>query len=329
MQKNRIHTAKRKTALDVAKEKASALIVKALDRGCAIWTKPWAYTSGEHGFCGRPYRGINILLTAVEQFVMGYESTAWLSFGKLQQLQKKHPEIRLKEGSKAIEISYWMTLERKDEDGNIILDRNGNPETIRKPRFYYVWNADCFENLIADDFERDGMMPPHALLSLEEKEKRLLSLYPGAPEVSHDGLGRAYYSVGSDKIHLPKWKDFIDEAHAYSTLCHELIHSTGAEGRLKRKVANEFGSDAYSYEELVAEIGAAILSAEAGYIEETAENSAAYLRGWSERLTDNPSWFWDAFSDAKKAADLVLGKEYAKEKLAEIADEADTDAISA
>ena len=90
------------------------------------------------------------------------------------------------------------------------------------------------------------------------------------------------------------------------------MHSTGAGKRLGRKIDNLFGSGDYSYEELVAEIGASILSAEAGFLEQTARNSAAYLKGWASALTDNKDWFWDAFSDARKAVDMILGRSYGK-----------------
>lgn len=303
-----------KSALDVAKEKASEMVLKALEKGNAVWTKPWVLQSGHHGFQGKAYRGINILLTAIMQDMMGYGSTAWLTWGKFLELQKSHPEIRMVKGSKSVEVVYWMVLDRKDADGNIVLNKDGNPEKRVWPKFYRVWNADCFENLVADDFERKDMMPEYTLLSLEEKKERLLSLYKNHPPVNHDGLDHAYYSIDSDSVHIPKWKDFRNEAHAYSTLCHELVHSTGAEGRLKRRIANHFGDDAYSYEELVAEIGASILCAEAGYLEETAENSAAYIDGWSTALKENPTWFWDAFSDARKACDLILGETHGRNK---------------
>lgn len=305
---------RKRTALDIAKEKVTELVLKELEKGTAIWTCPWVMQSAHHGFHGKAYSGINILITAIAQDLMGYQSTAWLTWTKLIELQKAHPEIKLKKGSKAIEIVYWVERERKDEDGNAILDKNGIPETYRKPKFFRVWNADCFENLMPDEFERKDPLPDSTLTTLEEKEERLLSLYSGHPEVSHDGLGHAYYSPMEDKVHLPLWKDFKDEAEAYSTLCHELVHSTGAEGRLGRKIRNVFGSEDYSYEELVAEIGATMLSAEAGYLERTVENSAAYLRSWASVLSDNKDWFWNAFSDAKKATEMILSIRHEKRR---------------
>lgn len=298
---------RKRNALDIAKEKVTKLVLEELEKGTAIWTCPWVMQSAHHGFRGKAYTGINILITAMAQDLMGYKSTAWLTWTKLEELQKTHPDIRLKKGSKAVEVVYWLEKEIKDEDGNVILDANGDPETYWKPKFYNVWNADCFENLIPDEFERKDPLPSPVLATLDEKEKNLLSLYTGHPEVLHDGLGKAFYSIPDDKVHLPLWKDFRNEAHAYSTLCHELVHSTGAEGRLKRRIDNTFGSEKYSYEELVAEIGASLLSAEAGYLEQTVENTAAYLESWASVLTNNKNWFWDAFADAKKAVEMILG----------------------
>ena len=101
-------------------------------------------------------------------------------------------------------------------------------------------------------------------------------------------------------------------AEFYSCLFHELGHSTGHESRLNRKGITElngFGSHEYSKEELVAEFTATFLCGVAGIERQTLDNSAAYIRGWTERLKDqnNRKWVvWPA-GQAQRAADYVRG----------------------
>jgi Zincin-like metallopeptidase len=75
---------------------------------------------------------------------------------------------------------------------------------------------------------------------------------------------RAYYRPSSDSVHMPTRSRFVDTPHYYSTLFHELVHSTGHESRLHRSFGAGFGDELYSKEELIAEMGAAFLSAIAG-----------------------------------------------------------------
>jgi len=98
---------------------------------------------------------------------------------------------------------------------------------------------------------------------------------PGKPRTDHDGGDKAYYMPLTDSIHLPPRNSFDSSGEYYSTVFHELTHSTGHENRLNRPTLTEvvpFGSETYSKEELVAEFGAAFLCAHAG-IENTVNNS--------------------------------------------------------
>ena len=101
----------------------------------------------------------------------------------------------------------------------------------------------------------------------------------------------------------------------YGTLFHELTHSTGHKSRLARKgivdADASFGDDKYGREELVAEMGAAFLCGHAG-IDNTLDNSAAYLAGWLKIIKGDPKLVIQAAGAAQKAADLILGVEFDK-----------------
>jgi antirestriction protein ArdC len=60
-----------------------------------------------------------------------------------------------------------------------------------------------------------------------------------------------------------------------------------------------FGSERYSKEELVAELGAAFLSNEGGILDSVRfENSAAYLASWTQKLENDPRMIVSAASQA-------------------------------
>ena len=118
---------------------------------------------------------------------------------------------------------------------------------------------------------------------------------------------------------MPSRETFRAEWRFYKTLFHELAHLTGHSSRLNRPSLTENRGryavgdhrKIYCQEELVAEMTAAFLGAQAGIIEDGFENSAAYLHGWLDvlKVKDNKTWLVKAASDAQKAADYVLGTE--------------------
>ncbi|MFH2013789.1 MAG: zincin-like metallopeptidase domain-containing protein [Patescibacteria group bacterium] len=93
----------------------------------------------------------------------------------------------------------------------------------------------------------------------EKEEEKIIKNFKDKPEIKTVDNNRAYYSPNNDYINIPEKENFINSEMYYSTLFHELIHSTGHKKRLNRKGVNDivsFGSDKYSEEELTAEIGA-------------------------------------------------------------------------
>ena len=123
---------------------------------------------------------------------------------------------------------------------------------------------------------------------------------------------RAYYSPRQDKVVVPDITQYKIVEEFYSTAFHELTHSTGHKSRLNRfedEKSAAFGSEIYSKEELVAELGAATL---VNYIglesEKSFRNSAAYIKGWLKRLQDDPKFIVSASARAEKAVDMILDR---------------------
>jgi antirestriction protein ArdC len=134
---------------------------------------------------------------------------------------------------------------------------------------------------------------------------------PKRPEIKH-GLAKAFYSPSVDIVAMPDRARFDTEAGYYATLFHELTHATGHASRLNRPTLTEsagFGSNPYCREELVAELGAAFLCGHAG-IENTIQNSAAYLQNWLEALQNDNKLIVQAAAQAQKAADFILGTKF-------------------
>ena len=127
--------------------------------------------------------------------------------------------------------------------------------------------------------------------------------------LTHAEGDRAYYQPMTDRITLPLREQFRETAEYYSTAFHELTHSTGHESRLNRLEKTAFfGGEAYSKEELIAEIGAATLVHHAGLETPTSfRNNAAYIQSWLQALLDDKRFIVSASGKAEKAVNLILG----------------------
>ncbi len=150
-------------------------------------------------------------------------------------------------------------------------------------RYYLVWNVEQCEGLDLPALE-------HQQVDVIARAEAIVAAMPHSPKINFDGGDKAYYRPDNDSIHLPGRNSFDSAGEYYSTLFHELSHSTGHESRLNRQTLTEvvpFGSETYSKEELVAEFGAAFLCAHSG-IENTVNNSAAYIGGWLKKLRSDP-----------------------------------------
>lgn len=116
---------------------------------------------------------------------------------------------------------------------------------------------------------------------------------------------RAYYSVSKDHIVVPTKEQFVDGESFYGTLLHEMTHSTGASSRLGRLKACTFGDDNYAREELVAELGSALICQQNGVQKHVKGDSAAYLKSWLESLEESPDFIRTVMSDVKKATAVI------------------------
>lgn len=117
---------------------------------------------------------------------------------------------------------------------------------------------------------------------------------------------RAYYSILNDKIVMPEKAQFVDGESFVSVLFHEMTHSTGSESRLNRIKPSAFGSEEYAREELVAELGSALVSQRYGISKNVKDESAAYLKSWLNSLKESPDFIKTTLLDVKRASGMII-----------------------
>lgn len=266
-------------------------ILEQLSKGVIPWRKPW--TGGHDGAysytTGKAYSVLNQMLLA--------HADAYLTFNQIKSLGGK-----VKKGAKSEIVTFWKMLPVEDTN------KEGEKVTKVIPflRYYPVFWIGDTEGIDRKDIKPVTHDP------IEEAENIVNKYMTSAnhPTLENTATSdKAYYSPISDKVVVPTMEQFQEIAEYYSTLFHELTHSTGHTSRLNRLTATaHFGNEEYSKEELVAEIGAATLVNMAGIeTKDSFNNSAAYIQGWSKALKDNVKMIVEASSKAAKAVDYILG----------------------
>lgn len=274
-------------------------IIAALEKGVCPWQKPWRTTGSDilpSNFVSRkPYQGVNTFLLLCTEFACPY----WVTFKQAKDLGGS-----VKAGSKGFIVVYWNFLPKKDANGAPVIGSDGKQAKVAFLRYYTVFNLEQCEGI---KWEAPKVPEGLKFEPLEQCEKIVAGM-PNAPTLTHGG-NRAYYAPSLDKVNMPPKEAFANIPAYYSTLFHELTHSTGHQSRLARKdvmSVEGFGTESYSKEELVAEMGAAFLCGHAGIVNATIDNTTAYLGAWIKRLKEDSKLIVSAASQAQKASNYIL-----------------------
>jgi antirestriction protein ArdC len=272
-------------------------IIRLLESGIVPWHQPWkSVNQWPQNFVSRKvYRGINLFLLNAAK----YSSPYWLTFRQVQMLGGS-----VKKGERAFPVVFWKILKE---------ERPGEEEKrISFLRYYSVFNVAQCEGINVPVIPTEELKPKFARI---EKCEQIVADMPKRPGINHWG-GRAEYSPSKDEINMPEPENFESTEAYYCTLFHELTHSTGHVSRLNRKEVTDpikFGSDPYSREEMVAEMGAAFLCGHCEIENKTIEQSASYIQGWLKRLKEDRKLLVHAATQAQKASDFILGVESEEE----------------
>lgn len=280
------------------REAVTERLIGMLESGTAPWQKPWdagiAAMNRPHNFNGRPYHGVNALMLWCTAIDKGYEDPRWLTFKQVNKLGG-----HVNKGEKAQIVEYWQ-WEKEVE----------NPETGEKekvplehPKVYRaaVFNADQCTGLPKLRRQAQKWSPV-------ERAENIIAAN-GVP-VTHNTDGSAFYSPGGDFICLPPRESFATVDAYYSTLLHEVGHSTGHPTRLNREFGGQFGSEGYAREELRAELASTFLCGELGIATTGSdEQHAAYVKSWVSALKNDYNEIFRAAADAEKICNYLYERE--------------------
>lgn len=173
-------------------------------------------------------------------------------------------------------------------------------------RYYRVFNSQQVEGEFPRDIERKfkDKLKDHDPIAEAE---RFVTTYAGNERLPVRNSDRAYYAPGiAEHIAMPELGQFRSAEHYYSVFAHEITHSTGNKNRLDRDMSGRFGDQAYAFEELVAELGSAMICASLGLEANPREDHAQYIKGWLSILKNDNTFVISAASQAQKAADNAL-----------------------
>lgn len=280
-------------------------IIEKLEEGVVPWVKPWqACGAPKNLISKKEYRSINaFVLNLCGDGLNPY----FVTFKQCTDLGGK-----IKKGEKSIPVVFWKMLHfRETSDasnaGGEIDGNDGDVKKVPMLKYYNVFNVGQCENIDESKIPEVAKMAEREFTPIETAEN-VIHNWEDRPRLTFVE-NRAYYAPASDKVNMPKKEFFDDNECYYAVLFHEYTHATGHMKRLNRPQVvgvTGFGSQKYSKEELIAEMGSCFITNHCG-IEVNKERSAAYINGWLEKLKGDVKLVVQAAGKAQKAADLILG----------------------
>lgn len=276
-------------------ETVTNTIIEALENGLTGKLEmPW------HGVSALPsnastknnYRGVNVMLLWAYQAKNEFKHGIWATYKQWKDLG-----AQVKKGEKGAPVVFWKSIEVEPTE-----DNEGSRNCMFA-KYSTVFNLDQVEGytLPVKEFK------PSEIDSINEADELMKNC---GVEIRHSDRG-AYYNVTLDYINLPcpeTFKDTNDSSateNYYSTAFHELTHATGAKHRLDRGKGNKFGSTDYAIEELVAELGAAMLCVTTSVSPAPRQDHALYIQNWLKALKNDKKFIFAASSQAQKAVDFL------------------------
>lgn len=271
-------------------------IIEQLENNIVPWEKPWSGTidGAFNRVSKKPYSILNQMLLKYDNEYASFKQ--WKDLGG-----------HIRKGEKSEIVVFWKMypIKEKQDDGTEII------KTI--PLLKYI---NVFHISQVDGVEPLKQKVTHDIEPIDKAEK-ILNDYWNRENITieHVKGDKAFYSPMFDKIQLPLFEQFKQSEEYYSTAFHESIHSTMKTSRCNRQEDRKgkvvsFGSEEYSKEELVAEVGSAQLMNIVG-IETTKSfrNSTAYIQSWLKVLRNDNKFIVSASSKAEKAVNYILGNQ--------------------
>lgn len=288
------------------------------------WKKPWFSPQGNGGLPqnidGRQYNGVNSFMLYLLSEKQGYNTPVYMTFN-----QAKESGANILRGEKSFPVIYW-NFSIKDKDGKKItmdeykkLDKEEQQAYNVTPymKTYQVFNIQQTNFSEAKPEKWEKLKNQFAAPALQD-EKGMFTMplidalikekgwvCPILPQVSDS----AYYRRGSDGyIVVPLKGQYNDGESWYSTVLHEMAHSTGEKGLLEREKGEVFGDKRYAREELIAELTSAFCGKILGISTCIREENVKYLKNWLTALEESPKFIYNILSDVSKASTMIQNK---------------------
>lgn len=320
------------SAEDKALDRFTELMIDKIKSINQDWEKPW-FTEGAfvwpRNLNGRRYNGGNALILMLHAEKEGYKLPVWCTFNSIQKMlnpvlksgEEREP-VHVLKGEKSFPVFLTtFTVIDKDTREKIPWEDYKKLSNEEKKQYNVYPKSQVFNvfNVAQTNLQQ---VRPEIYAKLEEQCAVKLPVQEGEVfsfpaldamidnnawvcPIMPEKQDRAYYSVSKDHIVVPLKEQFVDGESFYGTLLHEMTHSTGSESRLSRLKACTFGDKEYSREELVAELGSALICQQNGIQKHVKSDSAAYLKSWLDSLEESPDFIRTVMSDVKKATAVI------------------------
>ena len=297
------------------------------------WKKPWFMEGAlqwPRNLSGREYNGMNAFMLLLHCEKEGYKIPRFCTFDCVQRLNKpakdgeELPRVSVLRGEKSFPVMLTtFTCIHKETKEKIKYDdykklSDGDKQQYNvypKMQVFRVFNVqqtnlrearpELWEKLEQENAgPKIGNGEHFNFVPVDTMIRDNLWICPIKPLHQNN----AYYSISKNEIVVPEKEQFKSGESFYGTLFHEMIHSTGAENVLARFQPTAFGSSEYAREELVAELGSALVAQRYGMTKYIKEDSCPYLKGWLDELKESPQFIKTTLLDVKKAASLITQK---------------------
>ena len=271
-------------------------IIDKLEAGVRPWVKPWRPGLGGRPLraTGEPYRGINCFWLWLVAESAGFNSRTWMTYKQAQALGGQ-----VREGERSQIAIFYKSYSKTVESP---LTADATDEMRRVLRSYAVFNADQITGLPARFHPSPLCVVPPA----DTLPKRAQHFVDALPATVHIRGDRAFYDRIADSITMPAVEQFSTRAYWASTLAHEAGHWTGHADRLDRAFGKKFGDEAYAFEELCAEMTAALLGADLALPTAHLDDHANYIGSWLRVLKRDNRAVMTAAAKAEAAAGFLL-----------------------
>lgn len=319
------------SAEDKALDRFTDLMIDKIKSIKEDWQKPW-FTEGAlswpRNLTGRRYNGGNALMLMLHAEKEGYKLPVWCTFNSIQKVlnperkegdQQEPVHVMKGEKSFPVFLTTFTVIHKEtkakipyDDYKKLSLDEQKEYNVYPKNQVFSVFNV-AQTNL--------QQVRPELYAKLEEQFKGKRSeigesfSFPAVDAMIANNAwvcpikpqhqDKAYYSISRDEIVVPEKSQFPIPENFYGTLLHEMTHSTGSADRLNRLKASAFGDKDYAREELVAELGSALVMQQQGVQKTLKNDSAAYLKAWLNSLEESPDFIRNVMSDVKKASSVI------------------------